>query len=393
MARLSTALALGIADPREEARVQTELGHLYYESGRIAESDAALTASLEAATALGERALAARALVERSNQRLASDPEVSSAEILPLAEDAVMTFEQLRDRHGLAAAEHLLAHALGREGRHREGLAALDRALAHAEAVGDLVVRRHIIGRIARQLAEGSTPAADAIRLIEERRTSAFDDPVLDAGLRALLAQPLAMRGRFAEAREHVEASRVVLGQGDRTDLSLGARMSIARTLELAGDPAAAEQEWVGVFLSMRGARGPHPEGRALVASGELALMGCDEGRWDEAGEYLAYGEEIDGPEPVQGKVYSFLRFAVKGKLAAQRGELERALDLARRAVVVADRSGWLNIRARLWLVLADVNRDADLGDEADAAVATALALYEAKGNVAAAANVRAGAR
>ena len=69
-ARLSSALELGIADPRERARVQAELGLLLYHTGRVGESEAILSASLDAATSLEERGLALRALVHRAAERL-----------------------------------------------------------------------------------------------------------------------------------------------------------------------------------------------------------------------------------------------------------------------------------------------------------------------------------
>ena len=50
-------------------------------------------------------------------------------------------------------------------------------------------------------------------------------------------------------------------------------------------------------------------------------------------------------------------------------------------------------MRARIWLALAEVQRAAGDAAEADAAVATALELYEQKGNVAAAERLRASAR
>ena len=96
----------------------------------------------------------------------------------------------------------------------------------------------------------------------------------------------------------------------------------------------------------------------------ELALLLCDQRRWDEAESYLAYGGKVDGEMPVQGKVYSIYRFAAKGRLAAQRGAFGEALDLARRAVEVAER-GPLNYRARVWLALAEVQRAS--GQTADA--------------------------
>jgi hypothetical protein len=49
-----------------------------------------------------------------------------------------------------------------------------------------------------------------------------------------------------------------------------------------------------------------------------------------------------------------------------------------------------LNLRPRMWLALADVLRRSGDDAEADAAVESALALYERKGNVVAAARLRA---
>jgi tetratricopeptide (TPR) repeat protein len=389
-ARLATALELGIADSRERVRVQAELGHLYYESGRLAESDALLTASLEAATRLGEQALAARALVQRSNQRLASDPLVSSSEIVPIAEEAVRSLELLDDPVGVAMAEQLLGHALSRDGRSVESQAALARALAHAEAAGDQVIRRHVIARLSMGLTNGPTPAREAIDRFEQLRAAHRNDPMLDAGLRACLAGVLTMTGRFAEAREHISAISPFLYQAVQTDFSLQSLWTVAEALECAGDLAGAERELVAVFLKMRDARGAVPEARALRGAAELALLLCDQGRWDEAAAYLAYGEEVDGAEPVQGKVYSWYRFAARGRLAAQGGEFAEALRLARQAVESADRGSPLNYKARVWVALAEVARAAGGTAESDDALATAFALYGQKGNVAAAGRLRA---
>jgi tetratricopeptide (TPR) repeat protein len=357
----------------------------------VAESEAMLTASLTTATSLEERGLAARALVHLSAERLSSDPGVGSAEIVPIAEEAIRTFEQLREPLGLAAAENLLGHALGREGRTEESFAALNRALAHAEAAGDQVMRRDVIGFIAMRLCEGSTPAGEAIDRFEEFRSSSRNDPVLDTWLRRCFALVLAMAGRFDEARMHILATSV-LDTADQTILSLSSRWLVANAKELAGDPAGAKQELVAAFRNMRDARGDGSEARALRAAAELALLCCDQGDWHEAAEYLSYGRHVDELEPVGGKMYFPLRLAARGRVAAQRGELAEAVELAERAVEVAERSDWLNIRARTWLALAEGRQANGQPVEAEAAVATALRLYEAKGNVAAAARLRAGA-
>jgi hypothetical protein len=84
-------------------------------------------------------------------------------------------------------------------------------------------------------------------------------------------------------------------------------------------------------------------------------------------------------------------RLAVMALLAAHRGRLAEALTLATRAVELAETSDFLNLRARTWLALAEVQRQSGAAAQADAATEKALRLYEAKGNVAGAADVRAG--
>ena len=388
-ARLASALELGIADPRESARVQAELGLLLYHTGRVGESDAILSASLDAATSLEERGLAMRVLVNRTNERLSSDPDVGSAEIVPIAEEAIRTFEQLDDPLGLAAAENLLGHALGREGRTEESFAAYGRALVHAEAAGDQVTRQDIIGHIAGRLCEGPTPASEAIKRLDELREATVNDPVLNAGLRRCLALLLAMVGRFDEAHEHILASNPILDRADQSRTSLNSRWLVAEAKELAGDTAGARQDVLATFLSMRDRRGEGSEARALRAAAALALLCCDQGDWDGAAEYLSYGRRVDQSELPQGKIYSILRLAARGRLAAHNGDIAGGLELAARAVELGERSDWLTYRAWAWLALAEVQRANGRNADADASVAAAHGLYEAKGNVAAIARLQ----
>jgi len=387
VASLSTALELGVTDPLARARVQQELGYLLYETGRIADADAAFSASFDTATRLGERGLAARALVQRTNERLASDPEVSSAEVVPIAEEAVRTLEELGDTQGLAMAEHLLGHTLGREGRGDEADAALHRALAYAEAAGDQVMGRHIVGRIGGRLYEHA--GGEVVEQIAELRSSSLMSPVLDACLQRVLAVMLSKAGRFDEALETIRASDEVLEQAIETDFELQTRWMVAEALIYAGDLAGAEERYVDAFLHMRDARGDAPDSRALKTAAELANFLCDQDRWDDAAAYLAYGGDVDGPLPVQGKAYSFYRFAVRARLAARAGAYAEALELARLAVEFATKGAWVTVTARVWLALAEVERTCGHHGKADAARAEAIRLWEESGNLAGAALAR----
>jgi DNA-binding SARP family transcriptional activator len=383
IARLSTALELGIDDPRERTRVQSDLGYLLHESGRVAEAMALWAASAAAATTLEDRGLATRALVQSARAQLYHDPVGRSAEMLPVAEEAIATFTQLGDRRGLATAVLLFAEALGREQRHAEGFAALDRALALAQAIGDRVLRRDIIGQIARRLCDGPIPAGEAIERLEALR-SVENDPVHDAAMRRCLAFALAMVCRFDESRAHLDASSVPLDQVDRTSFSFSSHWMAARAKELAGDLAGAEQELIAPFWRYRDARGDEPESRAMRAAALLALLYEDQGRWDEAAEYLAYGQEVDRSPPAKGKIYTPLRLAARARLATHQGRLPEALEIAQIAVDLFGRGEWLNDVTPAWLALAAARRANGQPAEADAAFAEAIRLYQAKGNIAA---------
>ncbi len=387
IARFSTALELGIANRAERARVQADLGQLLFETGRVTQSTAILAASLDAARSLGDRALATRALVYLSSARLYADPAVGSAEMVEVARDAITTFEELDDVPGLAAAESLLGNALGREGHTEECHAALDRALVHADAVGNHIIRRDIIGNTVKRYHSGATPVSEAIRRLDALRASTRNDPILDRGVRRCLASLLAMDSRFSESREHLDAT-AELDEPDQTSLDLSSHWMIADAKELAGDVAGAEAALLRAFVSMREKEGGRPEGRTLRAAACLALLYCDQERWDEATECLRYGEEIDASEPPEGKIYAPLRLAARARVAAHDERLAEALVLARRAVDLLARSDWLNDYARIWLAFAEVQRTAGLHEEAEASVADARRLYEAKGNVAAVARL-----
>ena len=132
----------------------------------------------------------------------------------------------------------------------------------------------------------------------------------------------------------------------------------------------------------------PHdPDVMAMTPAYHLALLYCDQGRWDDAGRCLEYGRDV--PVPADFRREAVLGLAARARLTAHRGDRRKPSTLAQRAVELAERSDMLNLRARIWLALAEVQRRNAAAAEADAAVAEAIRLYEAKGNVAAAAPLR----
>ena len=341
--------------------------------------------SLDAATGLEERGLMANALVMRTARRLLEDPECELGEVRAVAEAAIDAYTQLGDERGMAEARRLLALAHRRAGRLAAAAAELERALAHADASGQQVTRRRMIGSILFAVFDGPTPVADAISRCDALRQRYGGDRVVAALIKRSLSAFLAMAGRFGEAREYVRESSLVLDELNQVTPSLY-RWIAAEAKERPG----AEQELRAMWWAFRDIRGSAPDGRAMSAAYSLAYLYCDEGRWDAAAASLAYGRDVPEPSHSDPVPWAVLRLAVSGRLAAHDGRLAEAVTLARRAVERANCSDRLNLRARVWLALAEVQRACGQTADTDAAVSEAIRLYEAKGNVAAAAPLRA---
>jgi DNA-binding SARP family transcriptional activator len=388
---LESALSLGVPDLSERLQLQVELGLALGQTGRRAEAEALLDATVEAAAEHGERGLAARARVRVSAFRLGGDPKVGAPETIPVAEQAIRTLEAVGDALGLAEAELLLDEALSRAGRRAESLAALERALAHAQLAGATAIRRRIVEMLADRICAGPMPVEEGIKRLEAIIGANGDDRVLEAVVRRQLAFTLAMAGRFSEAHAHVEASRPILDEVNLTHATWGySRWQVSRTLELTGDVEAAEKDLIALWLYYRNSRGQASSAPAMHASATLALLCCDQNRWEEAAEYLSYGEEVDRSPPPYGKVYAFKRLSARARLAAHAGSHADAVGLAQAAVPLAAAFGNPNHEALAWLTLGEVERAAGNQAEADDAVERALELYDRKGNVAAATRVRA---
>jgi class 3 adenylate cyclase/tetratricopeptide (TPR) repeat protein len=387
IASFERALELGIDEPRERARIQLELGFLLDETGRIEEAEAIIAVGLDAAADLDERGLAARARVRLSHQRLVSNPDVGGEEIVLVADEAIETLTQLGDALGLARAERMRAMALSRLGRTTESYPALERALLFADESGDAPTRRYVIGTLCYLLCDGPAPVGEAIARCEQLRDSCGDDRVLQTLVSRHLCHLLAMAGRFDESNALLPNLGSVYDELNQVTQHGLSRDSIAEARELLGDPAGAEQELLALLEIFRGGRGGAPESRALRAAALLALLYADEERWDAAAACVAYGAEL--PPPAHFRPAVVLQLAAEARLAWHRGDYADAVRNALSAVELVERSDRLNLKGRVWVALSQVRRGGDEIEEADSAAATALRLYEAKGNVAAAGHLR----
>jgi tetratricopeptide (TPR) repeat protein len=386
--RLATALELGITDEHERVRVQIELALLLAESGDVDQARTLLDEAIVAATRLGDRGQAAYARLLRVRRdwlgELGVDHKTSVAERFAVVEEAIPILTELGDARGLAYARFTLAYAYRSRGEQAAAAEELEQALVSADASGHAPTRSLVITQLVQMLILGPTPADEAIRRCEELKRARRGETVLEATIERGLSLLYAMAGRDDEARDRDRRAGAVLDQVDYHTQAYF-RLYAAWAHRLLDDPAAAERHLLAIWERFGGDVAGATRTQTETARLYLTHLYIEQGRWSDAEQWL---ERADRRVPVL-RGSSGVELAARARLAVHRGDLDGALTLALDAVAVAMGDN-LNWQAERWLALASVQRARRDEAAAGAAYAKALTLFEQKGNVAAAARVRA---
>jgi tetratricopeptide (TPR) repeat protein len=378
---LERALAIGLAEPRERVLRQLELVSGLTGVGRYSEREPLVAEALATATRIGDRALAARVRVGGVDLTLwEADADLAAHQ--RVLEEAMETLEELGDEIGLLKGLRTYGQSLAIQGRPDERLATSERALAMAEACGERYIAREVSFSIAYGIAT-SGHIDDAVRRCEELRHANRDDRVYEALIGRCLARCVAMAGDARKARSLVEQAERVLAEFNPTLLYpyVVGLDAAAGALMYAGDRAGAKR--LHRVNSLKRSEGrERPDGRAVRAAIELALLCCEDGEWDEVERCLAAGEGDSGSQ-------SAVRLAVQARVAAHHGRHTEASALAARAVERAERRDNPNLQARMWANVAAVRRAGGNEEGADEATARAVELFDRVGNVGGVAMVR----
>jgi class 3 adenylate cyclase/tetratricopeptide (TPR) repeat protein len=380
---LTRATGLLPLDSAERLELLRAYAHALNMSGRVVESRAVSEELYLRATALGEHRIAARGR-RPGEQSWDGTVDLDLGELWARTEETLKRSTELGDESGIAGALRQLGMICFSRGRVAETVKWLERALPHALASGEVLRRQSVTQSLALQLTGGPTPVPEATCRCEELCEASRDDPFLEAMIFRCLSCLSAMAGRFDEWRAYERQAARVLDQADTLMAWISYEVA-AHAAEYAGDLAAAERWLEKRWRAFRDTLDGAPDLRAIGPAYELALLYCDDGRWDDAANCLAFHGDVAFDQ----QSHAANRLAAKARLEAHRGELSEAVTHAKQAVHVIDVTDELNGRARIWRALADVQRAAGDTEAAADAVAAALALYEQKGNVAAAEHLR----
>ena len=164
-AHLRTALALGIADPGEQAAAQLELGQACNFSGHATDAIDAYTAAAELARELGDGDLLARSAI--GLEEACWRPGIAHPGALELLEEAAAALDEgdSSRRVGVLSA---LARILTYRGEHARAAVVRASAIAMARRLGDRRELANLLGRS--YWARGSTPLEEILEDLSEAR-------------------------------------------------------------------------------------------------------------------------------------------------------------------------------------------------------------------------------
>jgi predicted ATPase/class 3 adenylate cyclase len=370
--RAAVASTRKAADEELLLRFATVLWRYWSVRGFVAEGKAVL----EEAIAAVERPPAST-LLGLCTLRLLTGAD--AADLMPAAEAALQAC--------IASGEDLsCARAWNLVGKLRGSLLAqlgaaeqaFEQGLAHAQRAGDRTEMAESIWGMTLSAIAGPLPVEAAIERVDELLRLAADDPEPRAFCLSARGALEAMAGRFDIGRELLREGTLIFERlGDNVWAANNAQLSFTVEM-LAGDPEAAARALRDSFdqLDEMG-----EQGFLSTIAGLLAHALYELGAVDAAERFSRASEEAAAADDLLSQI---LWRSSRAKILARRGEVERAIELARRAVDLAHSMDSPNTQGDALLDLAEVLALAGRGDEARDAANEAARRFGAKGNTAA---------
>jgi tetratricopeptide (TPR) repeat protein len=331
----------------------------------------------EAVAAAPEPRLLARAQVERELVRL--ETGVGTAGTPRVIDEALGVLEREGDDFGQCRAWMARGQVAWLAGQAAAADDAWAAAADGARRAGSDRERLALLGLRAMAVTLGPTPVVDAIGGCEAFRALAAASPAATASTLNPLALLHAMAGDFDVAAELLAQAGAILHElggliGGVSHLEASVRL-------LAGQPELAEaalRKGVEPLAAMSGV--------LATTTAMLAQAVYAQGRVEEAGELC---RAIDSRAVADDILTRTLWHGTHAKVLAHDGRGDEAEALAHEAVALVQGTDLLSHRGDAMLDLADVLRTCGRDADAERAITAALALYERKGNAAAAARAR----
>ncbi|MEX1169891.1 MAG: adenylate/guanylate cyclase domain-containing protein [Chloroflexota bacterium] len=381
---LRRAVSVLPTDHPKRIELLSDLAYALVELGQFDEATTVLTDASDAAAAIGDLRLVARAKVAWLSMGIyapgsAENMNDAAGEV----ERLLAVFAREADIGGSALACRLLMLVHGTSGQFDQAAVAAQQVVELASEIGDTRLAASGAVGYSTSVLLGVTPVAEALprseKLVEEVR----GDRKAEAVILSAVAQLHAMEGRFDQARDlYTQAEQLLVDLGPSLTGSSIALES-ARVEMLAGDAHAAEQVLRRDYVQLE-ALGERYFRSSLAGFLAQALWKLN--RHGEAERFAEIAEELSDPDDVWSQV---AWRTVRAKVLARNGEVNAAVTLARQAVDLAAGTSNIEQQADALVDLDEVLGLVGRAPEGARPLLAALALYERKGDLVLARAVR----
>ena len=379
---LRRAAELMPVDDERHPRLMIDAGEAMMETGDLAMAEVLLNAGIQGAVSLQARAVELSGRMDLLDVKYATSDHTES-EVVAEVEAAIKELETLGDHEGQARGWRLLTLVNWEACRWGASEWAATQTIEHARLAGNTVMEARALPALAMCALYGPTPVPEAIELCHDllRRTGA-DRKAVGVTTRAL-AHLEAMQGNFDTARELYGQSRASLEEFGWKLHAAESTMSAGSIEMLSGDATRAEDVLLRGFAELEEMGDKY---YLSTIAGFLAEALYLQDRLEEAEHFTELGQQLAGVDDISSQV---AWRTVRGKILARRGSIDAAIELILEALDLIGNAEEPVTTASVYCDLADVLLLKGDVDGARRAFASALALFETKGDLVSAGRVR----
>jgi len=367
--------AVDLLDEQDPTRLWLipDLAEALMVMSRLEEAATVLAPALKASRDLGDQRLEARIRLRRLNLDVVGD-ETDAAPPVTEVEQIIATLGDLEDHGGTARAWRVLMLIHAHAGLYDDVAQAAQNLIAEAGISGEARLVRQGATAYAVASVLGTTPVADALGTCQRALEEVQGDRLAEGVVCGALAQLRAMQGDFDEARARYGEEMRLLADLGLNSQSASTSLDSARVEMLAGDLEAAEAHLRRDDASLAELGEVYFRSEVAGMLGRVLMLRGDEA---EAEAFVVLAEALSDSDDAQSQV---LWRSARARLWA-RPNPERALELARGAVDLAETTADLLMRGDAWSDLGEVLLDVSGLEDAVGALELALGLYELKGD------------
>ena len=372
-----------LSDGRERLRATVQLAQVLEEDADyLGGRDTAIRA-IAMAEALGDRSEALRAGLVLTMSRGQVEPSHSIAMSIEEAAEVLDEARRLGDPVLADRALLLLARLTFFVGETARSFELLDELITRSAGMSGRDMRE-----VALQITTGAyfgpLPVEEALQAVERAGQFQKESLATEAIMFRAGGGLLTMAGRSEEADAAFDRALHLFGELGEPFRGTLSRQVDGEALMLRGMYEEAERLFRFMIepLDAMGETGFNSTVRGL-----LARTLCDLERFEEADAVASRSRELAAEDDFASQAY--WRMA-RARVLAHRAEFDEAIRLADEVIAINDRTDYLAGQGDGWEVRGLVLEAAGRGDEARQAYEEAIDRYERKGNIVAAARVRA---